>query len=352
MADPQRFDSLLRVGIAALLIAILVLAGWFGYTVYTDRKLAEDASPALRTMKVIKAQVSKNPNDALLRVRLGEAYAAANKPQDAIAQFNAALKIDPKHSGAYLDLGLLAFASERPGEARTYLKKVLELTDKDPMADGSDRREMAFYNLGRLEIREKNWEEAIGYFKEALRIRDDASDTYYYLASALDAIGQPADAKSNIKIALQFDPNFSQAHYLLGKLLYAEGDKVGASAEVGASLRLTPTAPEPKALAKQIGDPAEFAKQALALYASDPEAALDAATIAFNLDPRNNVAAGKLKAKILLEQGHKKDALAAYKAVVDVVPNDAEAVAAVKRLSPKTGTTGKANASTTATSTN
>ncbi len=198
MADPQRLDTVLKVRIAALLVAILALGGWFGYTVYADRKAAEDANPALRTMKVIKAQVAKNPNDALLRIRLGEAYAAANKSQQAVEQFNAALKIDPKHSGAYLDLGLLAFASERPDEARTYLKKVIELTDKDEMASGSDRREMAFYNLGRLEVRQRNWEDAIGYFKEALRIRDDASDTYYYLASSLEAIGQTEDAKSNL----------------------------------------------------------------------------------------------------------------------------------------------------------
>jgi len=335
MADPQRLDTVLKGTIAVLLVGILSLGAWFGYSVYADRKAAEDANPALRVMKVIKAQVEKSPNNALLRVRLGEAYAAANDSQQAIEQFNAALKIDPKHSGAYLDLGLLALAEEQPAEARTYLKKVIEITNADEMASGSDRREMAFYNLGRLEMHDKNWEEAIGFFKEALRIRDDASDTYYYVATCLEAIGQTEDAKSNLAIALQFDPNFSQAHYLMGKLLLAEGDKVGASSEIGAALRSSPSAPEPKAIAAQIGDPAALAAQAAELYSSDPEAALEAAAIAFNLDSRNNIDAGKLQAKILLDQGKKKEALAVYQRLAEVAVTDAEVKAAIKRLGPK-----------------
>jgi tetratricopeptide (TPR) repeat protein len=339
MADPQRLDTVLKGTIAVLLVGILGLGAWFGYTVYADRKAAEDANPALRTMKVIKAQVEKNPNDALLRVRLGEAYAAANRSQNAIEQFNAALKIDPKHSGAYLDLGMLAMVENRPDEAQTYLKKVIELTAADEMAAGSDRREMAFYNLGRLAMRQKEWETAIGYFKEAVRIRDDASDTYYYLASSLEAIGQTEDAKKNLLVALQFDPNFSQAHYLMAKLLLAEGDKVGASAEVGASLRLSPTAPEPAKLAEQIGDPAELAKQAAELYPSDPEAAFEAAAIAFNLDPRNSIAAGKLQAQILLDEGRKKDALKVYQRIAEVAATDSEVKDAIKKLAPKSKTT-------------
>ena len=191
---------------------------------------------------------------------------------------------------------------------------------------------------------QKNWEEAIGYFKEALRIRDDASDTYYYLASALEAIGQTGRREVQHQASRCSSTRTSPRHTTSSaSCCTPRVTRSGASAEVGASLRLAPTAPEPKELAKQIGDPAEFAKQALALYASDPEAALEAATIAFNLDPRNNVAAGKLKAKILLEQGHKKAALAGVqggrRGRTRTTPRS---VAAVKRLSPKTGTTGKA----------
>ncbi len=338
MADPQRLDTVLKLGIATLLVAIVALGGWFGYSVYRDRIAAEDATPALRIMKVIKAQVDKSPNDAVLRVRLGEALAAAGRTQQAIEQLNAALKIDPKHTGAYTDLGLVALMNNRPDEARDYFKKVVELTSSNPMADSNDRREIAFFNLGKLEMSQKNYDPAIGYFKEALRIRNDASDTYFFLAESLNAIGQPQEAKQNVAIALKFDPNFAQAHYLLGKLLLADGDKVRASAEIGKALTLSPTAPEPKALAQEIGDPAQLAAQAQSEAASDPEAALTDATIAFNLDPIHNVAAGKLEAKLLLQRGNKAAALAVYKTLSQIssASKDAQVLAAIKKLTPKT----------------
>ena len=335
MADPQRFDTVLKAAIIVLIVVIVGFGAWFGWSVYADRKAAEEATPAFRTLKVVRAQVAGNPNDADLRVRLGEAYAAAGESQQAIEQFNAALKINPKHFGAYLDLGLLAMDSKRLDEARGYLQKVIDLTTAQQTAGTNDRGEIAYYNLGRIELADGNYDKAIGYFNQSLRIRSDASDTYYYLAMALDSTGQHDEAKRNLGYALRFDPSFSQAHLLLGKIYLDAGQKVLAAAEIGQSLALSPDSPEPKALAAQIGDPATYAAQAAAAYPADPKAALDAASIAFSLDPADNIASGKLKAKILLQQGHKQLALATYQALAQVAPKDAAVLAAVKKLTAK-----------------
>lgn len=344
MADPQRFDTVLKGIVTIALVAIIGVGGWFGYTVYRDKQIAEDATPALRIMKVIKAQVGKNPNDPVLRVRLGEAYAAAGQPQKAIEQFNAALKIDPKHTGAYTDLGVLAQGQKRYDEARGYYKKVIELTDTSEMSGTSDRRETAYYNLGRLEFDDKNYDTAVGDFKAALRIKDDASDTYFYLASALHELGQDDDAINNLAIALKFDPSFAQAHYALGKLYLAKGDKIRASAEAGRALALSPSAPEPQALVAKIGDQAQFLATAKSKEKSDPEAALEAATIAYNLD-NSDLTAGKLEARLLVTLGHKKAAKLLYTELLKAAPKDAEIKAAAKSL-------GLPAASTTTTSTN
>jgi tetratricopeptide (TPR) repeat protein len=316
MADPQRLDTALRAVIVVVLVAIIGIGGWFGYSIYRDGLVAEDATPALRVMKVIRAQVDKNPNDAVLRVRLGEAY-----------------------------LGILAMSQKRPDEARTYFKKVIDLTASDTMSNTSDRRETAYYNLGLLEIGEKNYDTAIGDFKEALRIKNDASDTYYYLAQALVAVDQQDDAMNNLVIALKFDPNFAQAHYALGKLYLAKGDKVNASFHIGKAMAISPKAPEPKALAAQIGDPATFLKTAQAKVTSDPEAALEAAAIAYNLD-NGNLVAGKLEGKLLVQLGKNKQALALYTELATAAPNDAEIKSALKALTrsnKKSGTTTTSN---------
>jgi Flp pilus assembly protein TadD len=335
MNDAQRIDTILRAAAAALLVAVIGFAGWFGYTVYRDRIAAENAVPAIRMYKTLQGQVAISPNDAFLRVRLGEAYGAAGKTQQAIEQFNAALKISPKHTGALMDLGIVAMQNKRYDEAKSYFQQVVDLTGQEQMSGANERREGALYNLGVLAFQQKNYEEAIGFFKSALRIRRDASDTYMYLAQSLDAIGQGKDAEAAVGTALQFDPNFAQAHYLMGKLLLADGQKVRASAEVGRARELAPDAPEPKALADQIGDPAKLFAQATAQAKSDPEAAAEAATIAFNLDRKNNVPAGKLAGKLLLAQGNKAGALDVYNRAAQVAPGDAEIAAAIKALTVK-----------------
>jgi tetratricopeptide (TPR) repeat protein len=335
MADPQRLDSALRVLIGTVLIVIVGVGAWFGYSIYTNNIAAESANPALRVIRDMEAQVARNPNDPVLRIRLGEADGSAGRSQAAIEQFNAALKIDPKNTGAYLDLGTLAMLDNHPDEARGYFKKVLDLTADNPMANSDDRRDTAYFSLGRLEMDEKNWEEAIGDFKAALRINNSASDTYFYLAQSLSEINQDADAATNAAIALKFDPNFAQAHYLLGKLYLESGDKIRAAAEIGRAIQLSPDSPEPKALAAQIGDPEKLYAQATSLASTDTSAAARDAAIAFNLDPTNQVAAGKLEATLLLKLGNKKGALAVYKNLSTVAPKDAVVKAALKSLSPK-----------------
>ena len=127
-------------------------------------------------------------------VSIGCCHGAAGQYQKGVEQLNAALKIDPKHTGAFLDLAFIAASQDRYDEARAYYQKVIDLTEGGSMADISDRRERAYYGRGMLEFNARDYEAAIGDFKASLRIKDDASDTYFYLASALESVGQPDEA--------------------------------------------------------------------------------------------------------------------------------------------------------------
>ncbi len=72
---------------------------------------------------------------------------------EATEQLNAALKIDPKHIGAYLDLGLVALAAKNPAAAESYFKKVVDLTEGSQYAALNSSRETALYNLGLIALR-------------------------------------------------------------------------------------------------------------------------------------------------------------------------------------------------------
>lgn len=336
MAGSNRLDRVLTILLALMVVAAVGFAGYFGYTVYTDRKNAEESSAAARVAKTLAAQVKKSPNDATLRVRYGEALAAANKPQDAIEQLNAALGIDPKHTGAVQDLGMLAMSQNRTAEARSYFQKLLDLTKGSEFQDVNQRREVALYYLGLISMQEKDYNQAIGHLKAALRIRNDASDTYYYLGQAFYMQGETDAAIKQIRTALQFDPNFVKAHYLLGQIYMEQKDLINASYEYHKVAELLPENPEAKKDLEQFGKPADLVKEAQTLMSTDIEAALEKILIARNLDPESAQAA-VVHGQILVKRGDGKDALDVYKEALKLDPKNVQIQKIVKELSAKYG---------------
>lgn len=333
----RRLDIVLTTTVTILVLAVLGVAAYFGWTIYRDRLGAEDATPALRAAKVLREQVKKNPNDATLRVRYGEALASAGKNQDAIAQFNAALKIDGKHTGAYLDLGVVAMNSEHLAEATKYFKKVLELTEGQEYESINQRRELALYNLGQISLGTKQYEEAAGYFKGALRIRKDASDTYYGLALALQGMEEPDEAMRQLETALAFDPSYAQAHFLMGQLYLEDGDKVNGSYHLHEATRIAPDAAPPREALAALGTPEEWqGKAKKALAAGDFKTAVSSILIARNIDPEN-ASSAVLHAQILVKRGALKDALDVYKQAAKLDPKDAAVKAAIKKLKKQIG---------------
>ncbi len=308
----RNLDVGLNVAVAVLLVATLSLAAWFGYSVWQNRQREELTNAPTRVVKSLQEQVRQSPNDVILRVRLGEALGAAGKYPQAIEQFNAALKIDPKHIGAHLDLGMVAMLTENDDEAETYFKKVIELTEEAQFSKVDERRENALYNLGLLTLRQQKYDEAAGYFKGALRIRKDASDTYLNLARALRGLEDYDSAITNLEFAIAFDPGFAEAHYTMGQVYEQKGDKVNASYHYFQAARLAPDAEPPQEALAAFGTSTEWsARAASELEAGELDQALESALIARNLDPES-VAAVKVHAQVLLARGDVEDALEVY----------------------------------------
>ena len=331
MGDSSRFDLTLKVVIITLIVGVVGTAGYFGWTVYNDRVLAERSSPAGRIIAVLRDQVKAKPNDPALRVRLGEALSAIGRDDEAIEQFNAALKIDPEHTGALIDLGHLAVRNKRLTEADGYFRQVVEITEGSEFESASDRREVALYQLGVISVSQRRYEDAIGYLKAALRIRKDASDSYYFLALAMDGVEDTDGAIQQLEIAVAFDPNFGQAQYYLGQLHLRAGDDVKASQHFAAAVKADPEALEPQEALEQFGSVSELMAQARELRAGQPAQALERATIASHVAPKDPAAA-LLKAELLEETGDAKAALEAYRIALKLSPENKALQAAVKRL--------------------
>jgi len=255
----------------------LGLGAWFGYSIWYNTQQDFYSSASGRLIGVVQQAVRKSPNDISLRIRLGEAYAAANKYQPAVEEFNAASRIDPKSSGALLDLGQVAMLNNDNTTAEGYLKKLLMVTDGEQYAGFDQAREQGFYYLGQLKLDEKQYADAAGYFKGALGIRNDSSDTYYGLAKAYQALGDVDSAIEQLNFALQFDPGFAEAHYYLGQLYQSKHDDVNAAYQYKKAAELAPDADPPKQALDAYGTAASWVSKANAAAAANnlPQAIID-----------------------------------------------------------------------------
>ena len=319
----DRLDTILSAIMWTLGAAVLIVAVVFAYNVYQVRLNEASATPALRLVENMKAQVRTNPNDAALRIRLGEALGAVGKYAEAVEQFENALKIEPDSVPAYLDLGLVAIAQEDFAAAERFLLRVVQLTDESEMANVDITREAALYNLGLVALERTDYEDAVAFFKNALRIRKDASDTYYNLAQAFAGLDEIEAAQQQLLIAFQFDPNYAEAHFLMGELYLAQDNEVKASEYFAKSAELAPDVDIPAEALAGMGTPEErIARARTAQEEGDMEVALINVSVARNVDSENFEAA-ELHGQLLVIVSDTKGALVVYREALEIAPEDA-----------------------------
>ena len=327
----DRVDALLRWSIVAILAAVLGLGGLFAYTVWQARRDESASTPAGRAIQDLKARVKATPNNADLRVRLGEALASSGLYKDAVEQLRAATKLNPKHDGAYLDLGILALEQKQPKTAEGYFQKVIELTAGD-MEGVNQRRETAYFYLGSIALDARRYEDAVANLKAALRVRRDTSDTYYLLAQAYKGLDRKDAAMKQLEAALAFDPNYAEAHYLMGQIYLEEGDKINAAEHFRIAAEQAPDQDLPQEALAGLGTAEDaVSKGREDLKAKRYEKAIDSALLARALDPKY-VPAVVLHAEAAEASGETSAAVNAYRRLLELEPNNAQAAAGLKRL--------------------
>jgi tetratricopeptide (TPR) repeat protein len=331
-AREARADSALNLVIVILVAALISLVGWFAYSVYVVQETEDLATPALRMLERFKEEVRVDPNSAAKRVRLAEAFASAGMVEEAIEQLNVALEIDENHVGAHLDLGLIAAGEGDAAAAEGYFTEVVDLTEGTEFEAINDFRENALYGLGLIALDQERFEESVGFFKEALRIRRDASDTYYHMALAFLGLDEKEAAIENLQIALSFDPNYAEANYQLGLIYANDGDVVRGSYHLRLAADIAPDADPPQEALESLGTYEDWYADAVeAADAGDLEKALQDVQVARNLDP-TQMEAILLHAQLLEENEQPDQALKVYYEALELDPENEEALAAVERL--------------------
>jgi predicted Zn-dependent protease len=92
--------------------------------------------------------LARGQDSALLRFSLGNEYRAAGKPDDAVAHFQQAVRLDPGYSAAWKLLGRSLESAGREDDARAAWHTGIETAEKK--GDRQAAKEMAVF-LKRLE---------------------------------------------------------------------------------------------------------------------------------------------------------------------------------------------------------
>jgi tetratricopeptide (TPR) repeat protein len=183
-----------------------------------------------------EAALRIRPDYAEAHYNLGNALALMpGRMPDAIAEYEAALRSAPNLIEAHYSLGnALAHMPGRLPDAITEYQAALRIQPDYVYAHN---------NLGTAFARTPGrLTDAIAEFQAALRIRPDYADAHNNLGNALsETSGRLPDAIAEYKAALRIDPNHLRAHINLGDALaQIPGRLPEAIAEYEAALRIKP----------------------------------------------------------------------------------------------------------------
>ncbi|UIO99993.1 tetratricopeptide repeat protein [Halobaculum sp. CBA1158] len=120
-----------------------------------------------------------------------------------------------------MEVGLSYMGINRFEEATETFERAAQFADDDSL-----EQQEAWVNKGAAHAQLEEWDEAIGSYREALRIDDDsehAASAETNLAYALHENGQGEQALEHAEKAVEIDPRFPQAWYNRGFFLVERG---------------------------------------------------------------------------------------------------------------------------------
>jgi tetratricopeptide (TPR) repeat protein len=208
---------------------------------FTQDFFASPKSPAaVERLRTLMLPYANRPDAHLYLGMLANARGDLN---EAVSQYQEALKKDPNSSGVYDNLGLALDKAGKFDQAIVYFRKAVQL---GPM------NSTAHYNLGRLLLQQGKDDEGMREIDEALRLKPDHAGSLFAMGFALLNARRPAEAMARLRQGLRYRPADAEAHYGLGAALAMEHKRDEAIAEFHEALRLRPQYPEARELLQQL----------------------------------------------------------------------------------------------------
>lgn len=142
----------------------------------------------------------------------GRVFELLRRPLDALSEYEAALRLDPRSARTHHSMAFLLAGAQRYGEAETHLREAVRLQPKN--AD-------AWFNLGFLCDQQHQRQNAIGAFREALRLNPKLDRAWYGLGLCLASDGDHQEASNAFQRVIELQPQNGFGWYQLGMAYHA-----------------------------------------------------------------------------------------------------------------------------------
>lgn len=209
--------------------------------------------------------IMKMPKSYTSHYNLGAIYNEQNRLNEAIQEYQTALKLKPDYQKGHNGLGLAYVKAGRFDEALIELKAALALKPNDPLThsylgglyykrgqidlailhyqfaiEQKPNDATTLYNLANVYADKGRLNDAIKYYQSALELNPDLTDAHYNIANIYENLNRLEDAIREYKAALRLDPKDLYAHYNLGNVYLKKGLIDEGRKEFKMTLKLKP----------------------------------------------------------------------------------------------------------------
>ncbi len=175
--------------------------------------------------------VAKRPDNAFARYNLGKVLAEFGAPGEAIAHYEAALRLEPGWPHVHNNLGSALLELGRSAEAAAYFQSAVRIKPDYALAQG---------NLGLALIQLGQKEGAREALQAAVRFRPDYIEARYNLGAVLLDTGKAKEAAEEFERIVARGAGNAEVHYNLGTAYLVLGRAKEAVREFETALRLKP----------------------------------------------------------------------------------------------------------------
>jgi tetratricopeptide (TPR) repeat protein len=209
------------------------------------------------------------------RFLLGSAYNRLERYQEAVAEFEAAIRLGGEGPEVQYQLARAYGGLGRQEDRRKALARFNELTNQAKSDVEGQRRAHRLMESARTAVAEGRLNTAADEFEQARQLRPKDDTVLYQLAAVYFDLGRYDSAAESVQAAIQIAPSRWLYHYLLANIALKTRQWEQAKSSLVVALKLNPTAAE-----------AHNAFGKLALELNDRKTAIAAFERATQLDPK------------------------------------------------------------------